>query len=173
MFTDRKGFTLSELLVASVLFIILTTGILVFMDSFRFMLKQNETEMAVLNQARLTIKEMVEGVNEPGIGRVGIWGATNAVVLAPTFLQYTGIDGFDRRIAVNGSNIVYANLGTAYVQTFFDYNGPAINDANEFTLNLRFSQVIPDVINIDLIMNRRVLRRWVNVSLTTQIAIRN
>ena len=89
------------------------------------------------------------------------------MINAPDDLDFTLPDGIQRTFRiVNGNDVQFTRQGVNYI--IYDAGAPAT-----FTTQLTFTQVLPTVIDIELILGRRNAGRWYYASLYTQVTLRN
>ena len=128
---------------------------------------QNE----LLNETRILMDKLVWGVGLPGeASRDGLAEAVSYDINGNTF-TYTLPDGDDRRVVQSQDELTWHKQATQY--TLYDPNGAAPPDPQNYSTDLSFVQILPNVVEVQIILGRRNAGRWYHASLTTQIALRN
>lgn len=121
----------------------------------------------LMNDARHAMDKIVWGVGLNG-ARDGISDATNYLIHADS-LDFFLTDGIQRTIELDAAadTITFARQGDEAVI----YAPP--NNGNEFSTELSFTQLLPQVIQIELILGQRNAGRWYYATLSTEVALRN
>ena len=171
----NRGFTIVELLMASFIFSFLMVGLMGFTRMFTQMRHGEQAKLDLTGQARITMDQMISGIRTTGNPqRFGLLEAQGYLITGAQneTIQLTGSDGNVRIIRRNGLNIDYLD-NFANTTVLYDPNGAAANDAAKYQTTLNFTEIVPNVIRIRLMLAKLVLGRWHHASMETDVHIRN
>lgn len=172
---SRAGMTLLEMMFAVLLSTMICAalwGVTLFLERLR---AQDEVRIGITNQARLTMERMQWGVktqNDPDGQRDGIREAASFVVQDNgTRLSFTDPDGTTRQVRLNGNSVEYTEPGLA--PDWETLYAPDPGDDALTTLKFSVSNNSADVVQIDLVIGKRVRERWFYASLRSKVLARN
>lgn len=135
--------------------------------------EQYSAQVDLTTKARRVVEEMVWGQKQVGIAnRRGIAEAVSATISA-TQIDYMDINNVQHSLRSNNGNIEYRRTAGGNWVTLLDPNGQAAYDATQYLTNLNFSQTVPNVVDIKLVLGKKFRGRWSYGSISTQVAFRN
>ena len=171
---NRRGFTLTEVLIALTISVLLITAVLgAYITSSEFLFS-NVAGRNVQSDANLLMNKIIKGRREP----TGIFRLSEAASYNPqsvSELHFTGTDGIERwyRLGANNASVIYHHPTANGVQDEVIYNVPQGN-----ALTLRFwipagANFTNIGVGIDVALSQVFRGRTVSGSVSTMINIRN
>ena len=172
--SSKNGMTLPEVVMAAAIGIFLSIGVFAFAAFFQRAQYEYQSNIQLTNDARLVLEKMIWGENISGqVNRRGIAEAAAGVITSPTRFDYTDQDGVAHSVRLNNGSIEY-QYGASGWKTLLDPNYGLANDSNEYTVSLEFTApVVPNSVNIEVVVGRRMTDRWYYGSTSTQVFYRN
>ena len=172
--SDKRGFTLMELLVAVGLSAMFTGLVLAALVSARQICTSITADQDLQQTANVVMNKIIKGGSEPG-GTFRLSEATSYTIANISELHFVGTDGIERRYFLDntGKELWYRHPGTGGTSDELIYKAPTGT-----TLTLRFwtlagSTYTNITIGIDFGLSKIVNGRNVVGSATTMINIRN
>ncbi len=165
-----RGFTLVEMMVSVAIFSFFTLMVLTGTTAVNRLKNVETSHLELMNSARLAMEKLVGG---PGLGgtRDGISEARGFTITGGgDTLQYTLPDGVQRQVEEDQGRLLFSKPGVAI--TMYDPNGANPPSANDST-DLWFTQLGPDVLQIDLVLGKLNRGRWHYASVSTCVTLRN
>jgi hypothetical protein len=165
------GYSVAEVMVAVAIFSFLS---LTFhsVSSFAVRMKtEDRIQNELLNDARILMEKVIWGMGVPGEDeRSGFAEAVTWDVNGNT-VQYTLPDGVQRRIVQSQDELTYHSQGVQY--DLYDPNGAAPPEPQKYDTQLTFVQVLPNVVEVQIVLGRNHAGRWYHATLASQVALRN
>lgn len=163
----NAGFTVSELLMASVVMVLVLAGIIGASRMVQTDMAERNAQVTLHQQARGAMERMVHGV----YGTDGIREASSVTIPSSTTIRYTsGIDSTERSFYLSGNEIMYDP------DTSTSDNEISIARLVKSSSGLTFSMSDVSgnsIITINLSMEDQVMGDTVTLDLSTQATLRN
>ncbi len=171
----RHGFVLSEVLIATMVFVLLSAVLLeVYLMCIRTW-HRGSVQVALQRKVATAVQRMVQGHRSAAETRQhGLREAEEIAVLAPQMVEFTsGVDSTKRQFYLNGNEVVYRTDG-GDIQTIYDPSRSESpwNTAN-YKTDLQFTQRQDGTLQIRVVGQERVKSEWVTAFLVTRVAPRN
>ena len=165
---SARGLALPELMVAVGIFSLFAIAFYSLSNFVGRAKADNMVHTRLMNDARRAMDKIVWGV---GVGgeRDGLAEASTYTI-NPDGLDYVLQDGLIRRIEVDGAaeEIDFSRQGGGDAVI---YAPPA--NGQTFSTELTFTQLLPRVVEVELVLGHRYAGRWYYATLATQISLRN
>jgi prepilin-type N-terminal cleavage/methylation domain-containing protein len=157
---SHKGFTLPELMVATAVMTLLTIGFYLTFAVFNVLKTENQGHLSLVNDSRMLMQKMVWGKGG------AIWEAESYEIQDAGTLDYTMEDGTVYTLKLNGTDIEYIENGDeANTQVLFSAEPREL-------VNLVFGET-EEVIQVQLVLGKRIGDDWHYASMATQVTLRN
>lgn len=127
----------------------------------------------VTDKARLVMDKMIWGKRMGGASRMSISEGTGVQLNSANQISYRQGTNIWHSIRQNGLNIEYRDNVNGAWNTIYDPDGPGVDDTENNSTTLTFSQTTPNNVIINLNLGTRHRGRWYHASLSSQVNIRN
>lgn len=171
---SRKGFTITELMIAILIMMLVVGGALAIYIMSQTAWYEGSTQIALQRRGSLAMEKMVRGVN----GRYGIReGRSGTLTLAGSNRIEVAVDMNDPPTPGDPSDDTTISFYLVDDEIFYDPDtstaGDEVSIVDDVT-SLNFQTLgTTRRVGIDLSLGRRVLGKLINVSLTTNVTLRN
>ncbi len=175
LWRGSRGFTLTEVLVAGAVFMILSLGVIsVYRMSVRTW-HEGCAQVALQRKLSIAMREIMEGGRGCAENRQhGLREASNVNVLTPRTIEFTsGVDGAKREFYLNGNELAYRPANGS-IETIYDPSrsgSPLVTSSSD--TDVQFTQLSDGSVEVRLMGREKVGDRWVSASLVTRVAPRN
>lgn len=171
---SERGLTLVEVMVSVFIFSLLMGSVFSVSAVLQRLAHEYQTNVALAADARMLMEKMVLNANDPDEPqRHGLREARGFAILSPSEIEFEDKGGQMRRLRSNGHNMELKRGGGPWKKLHVRKGKKSEGEDHLHSTSIEFTQIQPDVIEIKLVVGKKIIERWFYVPMVTKVQARN